>query len=59
MRFARVVRNLIDNAARHAESKVVVSLTIDDDTVELVVADDQARRAHQGPRAHLQAVHAP
>jgi signal transduction histidine kinase len=38
--LARVVRNLIDNAARHAESKVVVSLTIDEDSVELVVADD-------------------
>jgi signal transduction histidine kinase len=37
---ARVVRNLIDNAARHAESKVDVSLNEADGTVELVVADD-------------------
>jgi signal transduction histidine kinase len=38
--LARVVRNLIDNAARHAESNVVVSLNDADGTVELVVADD-------------------
>jgi signal transduction histidine kinase len=38
--LARVVRNLIDNAARHAETRVRVSLTDDDRTVELVVADD-------------------
>jgi signal transduction histidine kinase len=38
--LARVVRNLIDNAARHAESNVVVSLSDADGTVELVVADD-------------------
>jgi signal transduction histidine kinase len=38
--LARVVRNLIDNAARHAETIVKVSLIDDDDTVELVVADD-------------------
>jgi len=38
--LARVVRNLIDNAARHAESGVKVSLNNEDGTVELVVADD-------------------
>jgi signal transduction histidine kinase len=38
--LARVVRNLIDNAARHAETKVSVSLTEADGTVELIVADD-------------------
>ena len=38
--LARVVRNLIDNAARHAETTVKVSLTDEDGTVELVVADD-------------------
>jgi len=38
--LARVVRNLIDNAARHAETSVKVSLSDDDDVVELVVADD-------------------
>jgi signal transduction histidine kinase len=38
--LARVVRNLIDNAARHAESTVRVSLTDEAGTVELVVADD-------------------
>ena len=38
--LARVVRNLIDNAARHAASKVQVSLRDADGAVELVVADD-------------------
>jgi signal transduction histidine kinase len=38
--LARVVRNLIDNAARHAETKVSVSLSDADGTVELVIADD-------------------
>jgi signal transduction histidine kinase len=38
--LARVVRNLIDNAARHAETGVMVSLSNADGTVELVVADD-------------------
>jgi len=38
--LARAVRNLIDNAARHAETTVRVSLSDDDGTVELVVADD-------------------
>ncbi|MGH8997837.1 MAG: sensor histidine kinase [Acidimicrobiia bacterium] len=36
----RVVRNLLENAARHAESAVEVSLRPDGDEVELVVADD-------------------
>ena len=38
--LARTVRNLVDNAARHAESRVTVTLQTVDDTVELVVADD-------------------
>lgn len=36
----RVVRNLIDNATRHATSKVVVQLAERDGAAELVVADD-------------------
>jgi signal transduction histidine kinase len=36
----RVVRNLLDNAARHASSTVAVGLVTDDDTVELTVDDD-------------------
>jgi signal transduction histidine kinase len=36
----RVVRNLLDNAARHADSSVAVGLTTDDHTVELIVDDD-------------------
>jgi signal transduction histidine kinase len=36
----RVVRNLLDNAARHAESMVAVGLVTDDHTVELTVDDD-------------------
>jgi signal transduction histidine kinase len=38
--LARVVRNLVDNASRHAESHVWVALGIDHGTVELVVTDD-------------------
>lgn len=39
--LARVVRNLIDNACRHAESQVWVSVEgTDDNYVELTVADD-------------------
>lgn len=39
--LARVVRNLIDNACRHAESHVWVSVgTGDDNVVELIVTDD-------------------
>jgi signal transduction histidine kinase len=38
--LARVVRNLVDNATRHAESRVTVTLQTIEDTVELVVADD-------------------
>jgi signal transduction histidine kinase len=38
--LARVVRNLIDNASRHAATKVEVSLTETDGAVELDVADD-------------------
>jgi signal transduction histidine kinase len=36
----RVVRNLLDNAARHATSVVAVELRSTDDTVELTVDDD-------------------
>ena len=36
----RVVRNLVDNAARHADSTVAVGLVTDDDVVELTVDDD-------------------
>jgi signal transduction histidine kinase len=36
----RVVRNLLDNAARHASATVAVGLVTTDDTVELTVDDD-------------------
>ncbi len=36
----RVVRNLLDNAARHASTTVAVGLQTDDRTVELTVDDD-------------------
>jgi signal transduction histidine kinase len=36
----RVVRNLLDNAARHASSTVAVGLVTDDGVVELTVDDD-------------------
>lgn len=38
--LTRVVRNLLDNAARHADGVVTVSLTADARTVTLVVEDD-------------------
>ncbi len=38
--LARSVRNLVDNACRHAESRVAVTLQTTDGTVELVVTDD-------------------
>ncbi|MEU7305955.1 ATP-binding protein [Streptomyces sp. NPDC007206] len=38
--LARVVRNLLDNAVRHARSRVTVSLRTEDGTARLVVADD-------------------
>jgi signal transduction histidine kinase len=38
--LVRAVRNLLDNALRHARSRVSVSLSEDDNTVTLVVADD-------------------
>jgi signal transduction histidine kinase len=38
--LSRVVRNLLDNAARHASSAVTVELGATGDTVTLVVEDD-------------------
>jgi signal transduction histidine kinase len=38
--LARVVRNLLENAARHARRLVSVALRADGDQLELVVADD-------------------
>jgi signal transduction histidine kinase len=38
--FARVVRNLLDNACRHAASKVSLTLGTRDGSVWLVVDDD-------------------
>lgn len=38
--LARSVRNLVDNACRHAESSVAVTVQTHDDVVELVVTDD-------------------
>ena len=40
VQLARALRNLADNAARHAESKVDLSLQIHGDNVEVVVEDD-------------------
>jgi signal transduction histidine kinase len=36
----RVIRNLLDNAERHARSLVGVALTADSDTAELIITDD-------------------
>ena len=38
--LGRVVRNLVDNAARHAAGRVVLALVEQDDTVVLTVDDD-------------------
>jgi signal transduction histidine kinase len=38
--LGRVVRNLLDNAERHARSRIAVELAADGDAVQLVVADD-------------------
>jgi signal transduction histidine kinase len=38
--LARAIRNLLDNAARHAQQRVVVELARDDGRVVLVVDDD-------------------
>ena len=40
--LGRVVRNLLENADRHAESRVTVELHNSDDTAVIVVADDGA-----------------
>jgi signal transduction histidine kinase len=40
--LGRVVRNLLENADRHAESRVTVELHSSDDTAVIVVADDGA-----------------
>ncbi|WP_433324149.1 sensor histidine kinase [Spirillospora sp. CA-294931] len=39
-RLGRIVRNLLDNAARHAASRVAVTVASRDGTVTLTVADD-------------------
>lgn len=36
----RVLRNLLDNAARHAREHVTIGLTAEDGTAELTVTDD-------------------
>ena len=57
--LARVVRNLLDNAARHASSTVAVELVTTDDTGR---AHRRRRRpgiAGRRPRARLRAVHPP
>ncbi len=38
--LARTVRNLVDNACRHADRRVVITLQSTDDAVTLVVEDD-------------------
>jgi signal transduction histidine kinase len=40
VQLTRSVRNLLENAERHAKSAVTLTLTENGDTVELVVADD-------------------
>jgi signal transduction histidine kinase len=40
--LGRVVRNLLENADRHAESRVTVELHNSDDTAVIVIADDGA-----------------
>jgi signal transduction histidine kinase len=42
MSLAQVVRNLVDNAARHADHKVAVAVRGSGDSVELIVDDDGA-----------------
>ncbi|MBT2212055.1 cell wall metabolism sensor histidine kinase WalK [Actinomadura sp. NEAU-AAG7] len=39
-RLARIVRNLLDNAARHARAQVTVTVAATDGSVTLTVADD-------------------
>lgn len=40
VRLGRAVRNLLENAVRHAESKVVVSATAEGNSVRIVIEDD-------------------
>ena len=40
--YAQMVRNLLSNAARHARTRVEVSLREEEDRVRLVIADDGA-----------------
>jgi signal transduction histidine kinase len=49
--LTRMVRNLLDNAFRHARSRIVVQLTTDSTEATLTIADDgpgipEQRRAH-------------
>ncbi|MCO6010403.1 HAMP domain-containing histidine kinase [Actinoallomurus purpureus] len=40
IRLARIVRNLLDNAARHARTKVAATVAVTDSSVTLTVTDD-------------------
>ena len=40
VRLGRAVRNLVDNAVRHADSKVLVAAAVDDGVVRVTVDDD-------------------
>jgi signal transduction histidine kinase len=50
--LAQVVRNLVDNAVRHATSRVVVAVREDEGDVELVVEDD-GRGIPDAEREHV------
>ena len=47
MSLAQVVRNLVDNAVRHADSRIAVAVRQTGDTVELTVDDDGAGIAEE------------
>ena len=57
--LARVVRNLLDNADRHARTMVAIELHNDSETgtVELTVDDDGPGIPRRGPRARVRPVH--